>query len=310
MQIAIINPQAQQYAAALQPQFPQCDWHLASHVSELSDTALQSQVLLATPSDAAQVLNRMPNLAWLHSTFAGIDALLAEDLPKHYLLTNSRGTFGPLMSEYVFSYLLAHTQQHLAYRNQHQQALWQSLPSNSLQGQTFCCIGSGNISQHLAGTARHFGMRPVALSHSGSPKAAFDHVHTFSQQQQLCATAKVVVALLPNTQATQGLLDLDFFAALADDVVFFNVGRGATLNQQALLQFLQAKPKARAILDVTNPEPLPEDHPLWQQANCMITPHISAPSRVADIIQLFADNLSRYLQGEDLIDKVDFAKGY
>ncbi|WP_220719206.1 D-2-hydroxyacid dehydrogenase [Agarivorans litoreus] len=310
MQITIVTAQAQQYVNALSPRFPQCQWFFAEDASLLSQAALTSEILLATPNEAAKIIKQMPNLQWLHSSFAGVDALLKRHLPQHYKLTNSRGVFGPLMSEYVFSFLLAHTQQHNIYQHQQQQALWQALPSISLQGLTFCCVGSGNISQHLATTANHFGMRTVALSHSGAAKAAFTQVANFEQHKQICATAKVVVAVLPNTPQTLGLLNEKFFASLDDEVVFFNVGRGDTVDQAALLAFLQAKPKATAILDVTSPEPLPKTHPLWSQDNCIITPHVAAPSRVSDIIELFASKLKDHLAGKELTDRVDFSKGY
>ncbi|GGB17331.1 D-2-hydroxyacid dehydrogenase [Agarivorans gilvus] len=310
MQITILSPDAQQYYQLLAPQFPHCEWFWAEQTEQLSQAALHSQVLLAAPADAAAILNDMPQLTWLHSTFAGVDALLDTALPRHYQLTNSRGVFGPLMSEYVFSHLLALTQQHQAYRAQQAQRLWQALPHQSLQGKTFCCIGSGNISQHLATTAAHFAMKPIALSYSGQTKAPFEQVFSFQQGLQACRQADVVVAVLPNTQATHNILNQQFFEHLADEVIFFNVGRGATVDHQALLAFLQQKPKARAIIDVCQPEPLPEDHPLWQQSNCIITPHIAAPSRVSDISRLFAEKLKAYLAGQELPDKVDFTKGY
>ncbi|MEE1675700.1 D-2-hydroxyacid dehydrogenase [Agarivorans aestuarii] len=310
MQITIVTPHAERYVEALRPRFPLCQWVYAEEAHKLESSGLASEVLLAIPSEAAKIILQMPNLQWLHSSFAGVDALLQAHLPKHYLLTNSRGVFGPLMSEYVFSYLLAHAQQHDVYQAQQQQGLWQPQTSPSLQGETFCCVGSGNISQHLAKTAVHFGMRPVALSHSGNAKAPFSQVASFEQHQQLCSSAKAVVAVLPNTPNTRGLLSTDFFASLADEVLFFNVGRGDTLDQDALLRFLQAKPKAKAILDVTSPEPLPSVHPLWSQSNCIITPHIAAPSRMSDIIELFACKLEHYLAGEELTDRVDFTKGY
>lgn len=310
MQITILSADAQQYYQLLQPQFPQCQWFWAEQAEQLSPAALQSQVLLAAPADAAILLKDMPHLAWLHSTFAGVDALLDNSLPRHYQLTNSRGVFGPLMSEYVFSHLLALTQQHQAYRAQQAKALWQALPHQSLQGKTFCCIGSGNISQHLATTAAHFSMKPIALSHSGQGKPAFNQVYAFQQGLPACRQADVVVAVLPNTPASYNMLNQQFFDHLADEVIFFNVGRGATVDHQALLAFLQQKPKAWAILDVCQPEPLPTNHPLWQQSNCIITPHIAAPSRVSDISRLFAEKLQAYLEGQELQDKVDFTKGY
>lgn len=310
MQITIVTPQAERYQNALKARFPKCHWVYAEESRQLEQIGLGSEILLATPSEAAKIVSKMPNLQWLHSSFAGVDALLKDHLPQHYLLTNSRGVFGPLMSEYVFSYLLSHAQQHQVYQMQQQQGLWQPQLSQSLQGATFCCVGSGNISQHLARTAIHFGMRPLALSHSGKPKEPFSQVAGFEHCQHLCPSAKAVVAVLPNTPKTRGLLSTKFFACLADDVVFFNVGRGDTLDQDALLNFLQAKPNARAILDVSTPEPLPKTHPLWSQRNCTITPHIAAPSRVSDIIELFASKLENYLAGKELTDRVDFSKGY
>lgn len=310
MNICIVNPEANFYYDALSQRFPQFCWHYALQAKDLSPQAKLSQVLLASPSEAAQLISEMPNLDWVHSTFAGIEPLLAATLPKHYQLTNSRDVFGPLMSEYVFSHLLKLTQQHQAYAQLQQQCSWQALVNTSLQQRIFCCIGSGNISQHLAKTAAHFGMSPIAVSLSGQAKPSFTQVVSMDKHHLLTQQADVVVAVLPNTPQTRHLLSHDFFEQLRPDVIFINVGRGATVDQAALLDFLNTHPTAQAIIDVTSPEPLPKDHPLWLQNNCTITPHIAAPSRVIDIARLFADNLATYSKGLELRDKVDFRKGY
>ncbi|WP_035480291.1 D-2-hydroxyacid dehydrogenase [Aliagarivorans marinus] len=308
--VAIVSEFAADYHQHLAPHFPTLQWQLAQSPEQLSLVGLNAEILLAAPQDAAQLVAKMPKLRWCHSTFAGVDALLAPLLPRHYQLTNSRGSFGPLMSEYVFSHLLAHFQQHHHYAAAQRQAKWQPIGGRSLQGLTLFTLGSGSIAQHLAGTARHFGMHSFALSASGSARPHFEQVFRFDDQLEQLAKADIVVAVLPHTQQTDKLIDQHVFDALSQHAWFFNVGRGATVDQQAMLRFAQANPQARLTLDVFEQEPLAEDSPLWAQANITITPHIAAPSRVADIAGLFQRNLQHYLTNEALEHVVEFDRGY
>ncbi|MGI2148599.1 D-2-hydroxyacid dehydrogenase [Shewanella baltica] len=274
---------------------------------------IDADIWLAEPKLAAPLLPHAKNLQWLQSSFAGIDDLMSPRGRKDYQLTNIKGIFGPLMSEFVFGYLLAHIRSHGFYRQQQQQKQWQVQPPirhSSLQGMRLLLLGTGSIAQHLAQTAKHFGMHVTGINRSGNTVEGFDAIEAMANLAQTLTQADVVVNLLPSTPATQSLLNADTLGKLKDDAVLFNVGRGDALDLDALNVQLIAKPAQQAILDVCAQEPLPNSHPIWERENAIITPHISAPSHPAQIVEIFSQNYRRYIIGEPLQNRIDFSKGY
>lgn len=217
------------------------------------------------------------------------------------------------MSEFVFSYLLAHIRGHGFYRQQQQQKQWQVQPHirhTSLQGMRLLLLGTGSIAQHLAQTAKHFGMHITGINSSGDAVEGFDAIEVMANLGKTLMQADVVVNLLPSTPATQSLLNADTLGKLKNDAVLFNVGRGDALDLDALNVQLIAKPAQQAVLDVFTQEPLPNSHPIWERENAIITPHISAPSHPAQIVEIFSQNYRRYISGEPLQNRIDFSKGY
>lgn len=274
---------------------------------------IDADIWLAEPKLAAPLLPHAKNLQWLQSSFAGIDALMSLRGRKDYQLTNIKGIFGPLMSEFVFGYLLAHIRSHGFYRQQQQQKQWQVQPPirhSSLQGMRLLILGTGSIAQHLAQTAKHFGIHVTGINRSGNTVEGFDAIEAMANLAQKLTQADVVVNLLPSTPATQSLLNADTLGKLKDDAVLFNVGRGDALDLDALNIQLIAKPAQQAVLDVFAQEPLPNSHPIWERGNAIITPHISAPSHPAQIVEIFSQNYRRYISGETLQNRIDFSKGY
>lgn len=180
----------------------------------------------------------------------------------------------------------------------------------SLQGMQLLLLGTGSIAQHLAQTAKHFGMHVTGINRSGNTVEGFDAIEAMTNLAQTLTQADVVVNLLPSTPATQNLLNAETLGRLKDDAVLFNVGRGDALDLDALNIQLIAKPAQQAILDVFAQEPLPNSHPIWERENAIITPHISAPSHPAQIVEIFSQNYRRYISGEPLQNRIDFSKGY
>lgn len=274
---------------------------------------IDADIWLAEPKLAAPLLPHAKNLQWLQSSFAGIDALMSPRGRKDYQLTNIKGIFGPLMSEFVFGYLLAHIRSHGFYRQQQLQKQWQVQPPirhSSLQGMRLLILGTGSIAQHLAKTSKHFGMHVTGINRSGNTVEGFDAIEAMANLAQMLMQADVVVNLLPCTPATQNLLNAETLGKLKDDAVLFNVGRGDALELNALNIQLIAKPAQQAVLDVFAQEPLPNSHPIWERGNAIITPHISAPSHPAQIVEIFSQNYGRYISGEPLQNRIDFSKGY
>ena len=126
----------------------------------------EAHILMAEPARAKPLLAKAGKLSWLQSTYAGVDVLLDASCRRDYQLTNVRGIFGPLMSEYVFGHLLSLMRQLPLYREQQKQRLWQSHPYHGLKGRTLLILGTGSIGQHIAHTGKHFGMKVLGISRS------------------------------------------------------------------------------------------------------------------------------------------------
>jgi len=229
---------------------------------------------------------------------------------QDYQLTNVRGIFGPLMSEYLFGYLLAHNRQHQHYQQLQQQRLWQPGNYQTLQGQQLLLLGTGSIAVHLATTAKHFGMKVIGINRKGQAITGFDLVDKIDNLSQYLPEADVIASVLPNTPATQNILNRQSLALLKSDAVLFNLGRGNVLDLDALAAQLALKPHQQAILDVFNQEPLPSEHPIWLSTNAIITPHVAAPSFPIQTVDVFCNNYALWLNEQPLNFRVDFENGY
>lgn len=271
---------------------------------------LQADIWLAEPKLAAPLLGHAQSLQWLQSTFAGVEALVGPKQRRDYQLSNVRGIFGPLMSEYLFGYLLSYQREHLKYKSQQQQRVWLPGSYKTLQGQHLLLLGTGSIAKHLAHTAKHFGMKVTGINRSAKPTAGFDQVDTLANLRQYLPLADAIANILPSTVETRGLLNASNLQLLKSDAVLFNLGRGDVLDLDALNEQLCNTPTQQAVLDVFNQEPLPAEHPIWTRDNVIITPHIAAPSFPEQVVEIFCDNYHKWLKKEELSHKVNFDKGY
>lgn len=272
--------------------------------------AAEAEILLGEPALIAQALPHARKLRWAQSTYAGIDALMTPELRQDYMLTNVRGIFGPLMSEYVFGHLLSMSRHLPLYRQQQQQHLWAPHPYQPLAGRRLLILGTGSIGQYLATTGHHFGMQVTGVNRSGREVNGFDDTYQLSALPRLLPEADVVVSVLPSTRETHHLLNASLLGLCRADSLFFNVGRGDLIATDELYQALKQGHPGAAVLDVFEEEPLPRHHPLWTLPNVLITPHNAAWSLPAQVVRIFARNYLRYQQGEPLEYLVDFSAGY
>jgi len=278
--------------------------------NSISDNIHQADIWLAEPHLAAAMLPHATKLKWIQSTFAGVDALMKPSLPHDYLLTNIRGVFGPLMSEYVFGYLLSNYRQHAQYTQQQHLQLWQPGQYRTLQGLQLLILGTGSIAQHLARTAHHFGMIVSGLNRQGALVNDFDRIDTIDKLADYIPVADVIVSVLPNTPHTTHVLNAANLCLLKPDAMLFNIGRGNAIDLAALQTELTLCPQRRAIVDVFEQEPLPANHPLWHCDNVTITPHIAAPSFPQQVVQIFTENYCLWQQSKPLQYIVDANQGY
>jgi phosphoglycerate dehydrogenase-like enzyme len=182
-----------------------------------------------------------------------------------------------------------------------------------INGRTMLVVGLGGIGTEVARRAHALGMRVVATRRSSRSGPDFvDYVGLSDEVVDLVAAADVVVTALPLTPETTGMFDAEFFAAMKPTAYFINVGRGKSVVTDDLMAALESGELAGAGLDVTDPEPLPTDHPLWRLPNVIITPHVAASSvqAVERLQAVVRENLRRYVAGEPMLSVVDVGRGY
>jgi phosphoglycerate dehydrogenase-like enzyme len=229
---------------------------------------------------------------------------------RDYLLTNARGVFGRLMSEYVFAYLLAHERRLLEKHASQQQRRWDPAPPGTLRGKRLGLLGVGTIGRALAATAKHFGMRVSGYTRGSEGCADVDEYFHGDDRLAFAADLDYLATVIPSTAQTRRLVDAALLAALPSRAVFVNPGRGAVVDEAALAKALIHGRLAGAVLDVFDQEPLPPDHVLWTLPNVLITSHTAALSVPADIAPIFIDNYHRFAQAQPLRYQVDFDAGY
>ncbi|MEZ5480246.1 MAG: D-2-hydroxyacid dehydrogenase [Thiolinea sp.] len=312
--LLILSPEAEAYARLLaRHDLPELTILQATTVQQARPQLSSVNLLMGLPEYLAAVLAETPQLQWVQSTSAGVNELCVAGLRRDYQLTNARGVFGELMSEYVFAYLLAQERKLLDYARHQQAGEWVAYnryPYRRLSELTLGVIGLGSIGQQVARTGAHFGMRVLGMKRTPEPVPAVEQVYGLEQLAEFLPQLDYLVMVLPATPETRHFAHAEFFRLLKPEAVLINVGRGATLDETALVQALDAGQLRQAVLDVFETEPLPPHSPLWTHPGVVLTPHVSALSFPAQIAGLFVENYRRFLRGAALQYPVDFARGY
>ena len=276
----------------------------------VSEPADDCDIVLGSPYLLREALPSLPALRWVQSSWAGVEPLLDPSLRRDYVLTNARGVFGGLMSEYVFGYMLAHEKRIFERRRSQQEKKWDRAESGLLRGKTIGLLGVGSIGSHLAGTAKHFGMKVKGFTRSSEESRDVDRYFHGDDLLPFADGLDYLIVVLPNTNATTRIVNADLLNALPPQAVLINVGRGNAVDETALVQALTNHRIAGAVLDVTEQEPLPEQHPFWTTPNLSLTFHTSAMSYPEDIMKVFVENYHLYIEGKPLQYRVDFERGY
>ena len=266
------------------------------------------------------LFGEMPGLRWCHSMSAGVGHFLVSGAFERdgIILTNSSGSYGLVISEYVIMATLMLMRRIPEYEEVIDRREWtQNLPVRSIAGSSIAIIGTGNIGSNAALRYKALGANKViGFSRSGRPAKGFDEVYKIAEYEKVMGRESFDVLMLcvPGTPESKGLLNKERLAMLSEKTYVINVGRGTVIDQDALIDALNEGMIAGAALDVVYPEPLPEDSPLWTAKNIILTPHISGdmglPYTVDITVDIFCDNLRRYARGESLTHVVDTTAGY
>jgi D-2-hydroxyacid dehydrogenase (NADP+) len=278
----------------------------------------EAEVALITGWLEQDRLREAKALRWVQTVGAGVERLLSPEIVARteLVITNASGIHAQPIAEHVWGLLLMFTRNlHLAAARQHE-AVWQSQPYRetlrTLEGKTLGVLGLGAIGERIAAIGAAFGVRVIGLKRTKTRAVHVAEVYGPDELPTFLAQSELLVNILPLTAATRGWLGQAELSALPRGAFFVNVGRGATVDTAALVEALRSGHLAGAGLDVTEPEPLPAEHPLWTLPNVIITPHYSGaqPGYFQQLGELFVANLQRYVQGEALLNVVDKQAGY
>jgi phosphoglycerate dehydrogenase-like enzyme len=296
---------------------------IADGVAEPSGSAEPSAAQLAEAEAwlggglTAERLTLARHLRWLHAPGAGVDHYLFPELIQSEVTVTSIRRRHAVAADHAMALILALARGLPALVRQQQRRSWRP-PSPSemvpISGTKVIIVGTGQVGSGLAVRAAAFGATPVGINRSGQTPGCFAQVFPSAELGRAVRGARWVVSCCPLTPESAGMFSAEIFARMERTTNFVNVGRGGTVDQQALISALRGQIIAAAALDVFAGEPLPADSELWTMPNVLITPHSGGVIADVDGVQLgvdsFLENLAQYRRGEALADAVDKARGY
>lgn len=282
---------------------------LESHISE-------TEVLITLfDRPDAKMIRRASKLKWIQALTAGVDFLPLHEIKKQdIILTNGRGIHKIHIAEYAIAAMINLARNfHLMFNNQLKGKWDRTVAQDEIHGNIAGILGLGSIGQEIARKASMLGMQVIGAKYNPYPLEWVDHVYGPAEIAEIFKQSDYVINLLPETPKTKDLIDKKLFALMKNSACFINLGRGSTVNQSDLIDALQTKMIRALVSDVYEKEPLPEDSPLWELENVILTPHIAGVSpkyfeRALDIIR---HNLHVYTsRSGEMMNVVDLSKGY
>jgi phosphoglycerate dehydrogenase-like enzyme len=305
--------------ASLQALAPGVDIVMVHSAAQAASEAVDAQVVIGYCGE--EVLSGAPELHWIQVYSAGVDRCVSNpSLHKgEKLLTNGQRIASPALAEHAIAMMMALARGLDLYHSNQMQGKWvreigmEREDFLELDGRTALVVGLGGIGTETAKRAHGLGMRVVATRGSRREGPPFvEYVGLADETIQLAAEADVVINTTPLTPQTRGMFNAEFFKAMKPTAYFISVGRGASTVTADLVEALENGELRGAGLDVTDPEPLPEGHPLWSMPRVIISPHTAGRSDRGRerLFLLVQENLRRYVAGERMLSVVDIERGY
>ena len=264
------------------------------------------EVVVGAPPDLVAIIPRCPQLRWVQSTWAGIDAI-AHFASETLQITPLKGVFGPAMTEYVMGWLLA-IERDVINRASHTH--WVSTLESRITGKRLGIMGTGGIGTAIALATKPFGLEVIGLNSDGRAVEGFTACYPSADRLAFVEGLDYLISVLPQTTQTDNLIDHDVLMRLNSEAIVINAGRGNAVVEADLIAALNAGHLRAAVLDVFREEPLPSDDPLWSTPGVHITSHTAGPTPDKAVAEVFERNLKLYLAGEPLADAVAAGRGY
>lgn len=286
------------------------DWDTENFAASMAD----AEVLYCWDLPTENLARVAPKLKWIHVIGAGVEHLCPMDwVPEGLQVVNNKGAHAAKAGEFaVMAVLMLHCRLPAIVTNQ-RQARWDSLFATPIGGKTALVVGVGSLGGAAATRLKALGLQVLGVTRSARPHPAVDEMVPTARLDELLPRADYVFLSLPATPDTVGLFDRARLERMKRGAGIVNVGRASAMDYDALSDLLRGGQLSGAILDVFDPEPLPGDSPLWSVPNLIITPHVSADdgdNYVPLTLDIFFNNLRRYLKGEPLQNVVRPELGY
>jgi phosphoglycerate dehydrogenase-like enzyme len=264
------------------------------------------EVVVGAPPDLVAIIPRCPQLRWVQSTWAGIDAI-AHFASEALHITPLKSMFGPAMTEYVMGWLLA-IERNVISRASHTQ--WTPSIEPRIAGKRLGIMGTGGIGTAIALAAKAFGLEVIGLNSDGRAVDGFAACYPSADRLAFAERLDYLVSVLPQTSQTDNLVDEALLKRLNPRAIVINAGRGNAVVEAHLIASLTAGRLRAAVLDVFREEPLPPDDPLWSTPGVHITSHTAGPTPDEAVAEVFESNFERYIAGQPLTDAVRAGRGY
>ena len=266
------------------------------------------------PSSTPDLARHAPALRWIQSSSSGVGEWVRrlELVDSPIIVTNAAGIHATPLAEFVVFAMLYFAKRWPLMVAEQRAHHWERCAIDTLLGKTVGIVGLGSVGRHVARLAKPFGMRVIATRRSGAADPLVDRLYPPGELHTVLAESDFVVLCVPHTSETEGLIGRRELAALKPSAVLVNIARGIVLDEPALIDALRSGRLAGAALDVVAREPLSAESPLWDMPNVLITPHSmsTAYAENALLVDLFCDNLRRYLAHEPLRNQIDKVRGY
>jgi D-2-hydroxyacid dehydrogenase (NADP+) len=283
--------------------------------SELDGLLSRAEILLGLRFIPG-LIKRAPRLKWVQTMSAGVENILSADLiDSPVILTNVSGIHTVQITELVFGLILAFAKRLPQCLENQREKKWERFTPVIIQGKTLGIVGLGKIGSSIARMGKFLGMRVLATRRSAKEithTRYADTVYPSGQLERLLQESDYIVLALPFTPKTEKIIGEKEIALMKSSAFLVNIGRGKTVDEEALIKALDEKRLGGAGLDTFALEPLPPSSPLWKIPNVIITPHVagSADDYMQKATDIFCENLKRYLNGRRLINMVDKKQGY
>lgn len=303
--VLVVIPTVQEQRSRLKEALPGAEYYFTSIGEVTEEQVQQAEIILGNVPP--EMIQKSQRLLWLHLNSAGYDPYVKEGiLGSHTILTTSSGAYGKAVSEHMFAMLLALMKKLHRYRDDQKQHIWgEEGEVVSIGDAVILILGAGDIGKHFAKQAHALGAYVIGVKRSLEEcPPCMDELHVNKELKELLPRADAVVSFLPSTNESRGLFNKDLFALMKKGSYFVNGGRGDLVCTEDLCDALESGHLAGAALDVTDPEPLPKDHRLWDVPNAFITPHVSGfyhlPETLRNVVAICTENVRRYHAGEPL----------